>query len=74
LNNHLGPKPFAADFVRSNGERTELTPGERTFQHAKERAANFVCDCEWEPLAVREDRFVDVGHGWIEEVVPATLH
>jgi hypothetical protein len=60
------PKKFGADYIRSNGERIIIATGLRASAFAKEKASIAVQECEWEPFAVREDGYFDVGQGWID--------
>ncbi len=66
LEDHLHPKRFAAEYVRSNGQQIPIASRQRSSAHARDRVGEVVIGLRWEQ-GMPELPFLDVGHGWIDE-------
>ena len=72
LEGHSPLKRFAAEYVRSNGERVPIAKKQRSSTHVRDRAAEIVRGIEWK-LSVPEAPTIDEGQGWIDELDPDPL-
>jgi hypothetical protein len=60
-------RTFGAHYELANSERVAIASGERSSQHAKDKATAAIYELEWEAFQPdRADGFIEIGHGWID--------